>query len=199
MLINVDELAAAGVNPKSVLHVGAHHCEEAAEYERLGWPVIWVEAQKHLVDDMQDAGLNVINAAIWSSRKTLCFYQTSNGQSSSLLPLGTHLEHYPNIQIDLTYVVDTITIDDLNLNPDFLNLDIQGAELEALKGAERTLAGVNWIYAEISVEPLYQNQPLEHELTAWLCDRGFNQSLRVLTEYGWGDSLYVRSSLHGDY
>lgn len=192
MLISIDDLAAAGVQPRSVLHIGAHHCEEANDYNRLGWPVTWVEAQEHLVRIMQDAGLNVIHGAIWSSRKTLCFYETNNGQSSSLLPLGTHLEHYPHIQVQRTYVVDTITIDELNLTPDFLNLDIQGAELEALNGAERTLQGVQWIYSEISVERLYENQPLEHDLNAWLSERGLHQTMRAMTGQGWGDAFYCR-------
>lgn len=194
MLISVPELQALGVNPNRVLHIGAHHGEESQAYADAGWSVVWVEAQEHLARYLVDAGHNVINAAVWSEAKALPFYETSNGQSSSMLPLGAHLEHYPDITVTRTYVVDTTTIDALNVDADFINLDIQGAELEALKGATRTLTNVRWIYTEISTAELYIGQVLEPELNEWLHARGFEQVLRKVTPYSWGDALYLRKS-----
>lgn len=197
MLISVPELQALGVKPSRVLHVGAHHGEEATAYAQAGWPVVWIEAQEMLARNLTDEGHHVIHAAVWSEPKALPFYETSNGQSSSMLPLGSHLEHYPNITVTRTYIVDTTTIDALNIDCDFLNLDIQGAELEALKGATRTLENVRYIYTEISTEELYTGQVLEPELSEWLAARGFTQVLRTLTPHGWGDAFYLRN-INGD-
>lgn len=199
MLINWEQLEAAGVEPTLVLHVGAHRAEEDYLYSSAGAEAIWVEAQEHLAEELALSGYDVIHAAIWSEPTLLTFHTTSNGQSSSLLPLGLHRQRYPDITVTSTQLIETTTIDALNLQPDMLNLDIQGAELEALKGAERTLKNVQWIYTEISTEQLYEGQPVEAELTDWLEARGFKQALRVLTDYGWGDSLYVRSSRNGDH
>jgi len=187
-----------GVKPKRVLHIGAHRAEEADAYAAAGCEVIWVEAQKHLADELHAAGHKVIHAAIWSEPTLLTLHVTSNGQSTSLLPLSLHRQRYPDITVTSTSLIETTTIDSLGLTVDMLNLDIQGAELEALKGATRTLAGVQWIYTEISIEELYEGQPLEDEITDWLSARGFTQTFRALTDYGWGDCLYVRS-LDGDH
>jgi FkbM family methyltransferase len=192
MLISRDDLT--GVTPSLVLHVGAHTAEENDLYRHLGANVIWVEAQAHLAHDLERAGHHVIHAAIWSEPTLLTFHTTSNQQSSSLLPLASHAQRYPHITVTSTHTIRTTTIDSLNLQPDMLNLDIQGAELEALKGAERTLPHVRWIYTEISVEHLYEGQALEHEVTAWLADRGFEQTLRVMTGDGWGDAVYARTA-----
>ncbi|HEY7822639.1 MAG TPA: FkbM family methyltransferase [Acidimicrobiia bacterium] len=198
MLISLATLQGLGVFPKKALHVGAHTGEEAEMYAAAGCDVVWVEAQQHLADQLAEQGHDVRHAAIWSIPTLLTFHVTSNGQSSSLLPLSLHKQRYPDISVTQTHMVETTTIDALDVDVDFLNLDIQGAELEALKGATRTLPGVNWIYTEVSTEQLYQDQPLHDQLTDWLAARGFKKSLTVLTDYGWGDCLYVRSGLDGD-
>jgi FkbM family methyltransferase len=194
VLINFSTLWDLGARPTRVLHVGAHTAEEADGYRSIGADVIWIEAQKHLADQLRARGFHVKHAAVWSEPTLLTFHTTSNGQSSSLLPLGLHRERYPQITVTETDLIKTTTIDAFKLYPDFLNLDIQGAELPALKGATKTLDTVKWIYTEISTEELYEGQALEPELTDWLAARGFKKSLQVLTEYGWGDALYVRST-----
>jgi len=198
VLIDVDTLIAHGVRPDHVLHIGAHMCEEAPEYARVGWRVTWVESQQHVVDYMFDRGYDVLHGTIWDTRTTVTFYETNNGQSSSCLPLNLHTHYYPDITVSRFYNVDTITVDDLNVNVDMLNIDIQGAELRALMGAEKTLQNVQWIYTEISTEPLYDGQVLEPELTEWLSDHGFQQTLKTMTPSAWGDALYSRMDTHGD-
>lgn len=197
MLISVDTLVALGVNPKHVLHIGAHMLEEMNDYERAGWHVTWVESQQHIVDSLNDHGHRVVNATIWNENTTVTFHETNNGQSSSCLPLELHSIYYPDIIVTRTYDVQTTTIDDLNVDVDMLNLDVQGAEMRALQGATRTLQNVKWIYTEISNEPLYAGSTLEPELNAWLMDHGFEQTLKIMTPHGWGDAFYVRTETHG--
>ena len=54
-----------------------------------------------------------------------------------------------------------------------LKLDVQGYELKALAGAERTLAAVSYILVESSVKPMYQGAPVFTEVYAYLAARGF--------------------------
>ena len=69
------------------------------------------------------------------------------------------------------------TIDEIVLNhfdgksPEFLKLDVQGYELEVLKGAEKSIKGVQVILAEISLLDIHQNVPLLAEMVKWLSDR----------------------------
>ena len=52
-------------------------------------------------------------------------------------------------------------------------LDLQGAELQALKGGEHLLSKVSVIITEVEFSELYENQPLYKEIKSWLEDHGF--------------------------
>jgi len=182
------------VTANSVLHVGAHACEEAAVYNELGCSVIWVESDPFWCSRIAAMGHSVIQATIWSESIEMTFRQTNNGgMSSSLLPLGTHAKRYPGIVVSSSRKVHTCTVDDLGLLPDFINMDIQGAEYEALQGAENTLRDTKWLYLEVSMEELCQGLTSEPELTKWLASIGFIKLAQKNCEDGsWGDALYGR-------
>lgn len=75
----------------------------------------------------------------------------------------------------------------------FLNMDLQGAELLALHGATKTLDSVETIYTEVNKKQVYKGCAQIGELDKFLACFQFR---RVATEWagnaGWGDSLYVR-------
>ena len=189
MLISAERL---GVSAKRVLHVGAHEAEEAGLYAGWGAEVLWVEANPTLASRLTDRGFDVVAAAAWSEAATLTLHVASNGQSSSVYPMSRHTDHYPHIATIDTIEVPAVRLDSLGWQPDFLNLDVQGAELEALKGAVGILPYVRWVYTEVSAEELYAGQPLDTDVDAWLVGQGFRQEQVEWTPYGWGDALYVR-------
>ena len=51
--------------------------------------------------------------------------------------------------------------------------DMQGFELEALRGCESLLANFEWIYCECSFVELYSGQKLVADVIDWLSNRGF--------------------------
>jgi FkbM family methyltransferase len=55
----------------------------------------------------------------------------------------------------------------------YLKLDVQGAELDVLRGAERALGDVDVVEAELSLVELYAGQPLLPDVVAFLEPRGF--------------------------
>lgn len=57
--------------------------------------------------------------------------------------------------------------------PDLLKLDVQGFELEVIKGAESVLPQVSVVLAELNLLAIYDGVPLMHEVTEWLASRGF--------------------------
>lgn len=57
--------------------------------------------------------------------------------------------------------------------PSLLKLDVQGYELNVLRGAERCLETASAVLAEVSFREFYFGQCLFHELTAFLAERGF--------------------------
>lgn len=62
---------------------------------------------------------------------------------------------------------------------DALVVDVQGAELLCLKGAETTLAAARLLETEVSRTPVYEGGVLLDELREWLEARGFRLATRV--------------------
>ncbi len=75
---------------------------------------------------------------------------------------------------------------------DFINLDIQGAELKALKGADKILPYIKAIYTEVSTKELYKNCVLLPELDEFLEKNGFKRIIINMTHNYWGDALYIK-------
>ncbi len=67
--------------------------------------------------------------------------------------MGTHKELYKNVFVESIEERITTTLEDL-IPIDccfvFINLYIQGAELNAIKGLGSRLSSINWIYTEVN-------------------------------------------------
>ena len=103
----------------------------------------------------------------------------NRSDASSLLPITDACRVHYGLDDDGTLVVSMETIDSLSRErsmppPDLLKLDIQGFELEALRGGTDTLARTDAIITEVSFVELYRGQCLFHDLTAFLAERGFH-------------------------
>ena len=186
---------------KGILHVGAHECEELEEYEKYlsRQQILWVEAMPDKVDFCKRKYPNVrIECALVSDRvETVTFHRANNGQSSSILEFGLHQYQFPQVQYvssekRKTCPLSTI-LDKHDIPINFLNLDIQGTELKALKGMESYLPNVDYIYTEINTDYVYQDCALVKEIDGYLMQFGF---YRVETQlfHGseWGDAFYVK-------
>lgn len=205
MLISVSELSRNwAVTPNGVLHIGAHLGEEAQEYENFNWiPIIWVEAQpllvKQLESKFQPPNHRVINAAIWNEDNvSLKLHVASNSMSSSLLEFGSHASSYPEIQYVneievLTKRIDTLV--DASEMPNFLNIDIQGAELAAIQSLGSLITRVDYIFVEVNKREVYKECTKVGDLDSFLQDKGFKRvTTRWYVKQGWGDALYIRKS-----
>lgn len=102
---------------------------------------------------------------------------------------------YENIE---TIKVPTTTLDKLCLDNNykgynFLNIDVEGAELLVLKGAKRILGSeIEAILVEVQDEARFDGSCLKNDVENYLAEFGF-----VLVEYidtgkKWGDGLYVK-------
>lgn len=206
MLITVKELVKFwNIRPTGVLHVGAHLAEESKDYSSHGWgPVIWVEAQEKLANELRNsldpAANRVFQAVIWDVDNELKrFGVASNSQSSSLLEFSTHSKSYPDIRMVEYFEVQTTRLDSLLFEMpigNFLNLDIQGAELPAIKSLGNRINEIDYIYTEVNRKEVYSDCTKVEELDRYLKDFGFSRiATRWYLKEGWGDALYVRNSV----
>jgi len=183
-----------------VLHVGAHAGEENDAYLAEGVPqqnIHWVEAIPELCTELSKRLPNVIQGVVSDKVEMVEFKITNNFQSSSILELKTHLEAHPSINVVKRVWTTTTTLDtivkDRNIQANFLNMDIQGAELKCLQGFEENLKMIDYIYAEVNIKELYAGCAQLPELDAWLAAREFKRVEISMTGWGWGDALYIRA------
>jgi FkbM family methyltransferase len=204
MFFSMSELSQNwNVFPTTILHVGAHEAEELAQYELLQCErIYWIEAQPGKADALKQR-LNpnlheVIEAAIWDQDEIeLELIVASNSESTSLLEFNTHKASYPKIGESERFKVKTKKLESIignNAKPDFINLDIQGVELRALKGYEKRLSDVKWIYTEVNKKELYTGCAMVSEIDEYLSEQGFTRACtRWWKNDGWGDALYIRA------
>lgn len=205
MLISVDELHNLwNIRPTGVVHVGAHLAEESKGYERFNWaPIIWIEAQPALVEELKkklDPTINsVIEAAVWNKNGIeLELHIASNSQSTSLLDFGTHQSSYPDIVFTDSLKVKTQRLEEVLQDfecPNFINLDIQGVELQALEGLGSKIDRIQYIFVEVNRKEVYKSCTLVSELDCFLSNLGFRRvASRWYLREGWGDAFYIRES-----
>ena len=191
---------------KGILHIGAHECEELEIYKKLGVNennIIWIEAIKEKCIKNKNNGIkNVFNYLITNSdNKITSFNIANNYQSSSILNLHLHKKYHPSVKMIKSINIESITINKFfkenninNTNYNFWNLDIQGAELLALKGAGDILENVDILYLEVNNKEVYKDCCLVTDLDTYLSNYNFK---RIHTQYwndvcGWGDAIFIK-------
>jgi FkbM family methyltransferase len=105
------------------------------------------------------------------------FYVTDRQDSSSLLKPGKGQHDAFGVAGSQAIEVVVHRLDDcLQLSelpkPILIKIDVQGAELQALKGCI-DLEQANFVYVELSYVELYERQPLFNEVANYLSSRGF--------------------------
>jgi FkbM family methyltransferase len=206
MLIKFSQIVNRYGKPKGIIHIGAHLMEERSDYISQGlYNTIWIEANpkvysniKFVNDESNDE--RAFNYAISDEDNKLYeFNITNNGQSSSILKLDKHKIHHPQIHVsDIINIhskrMDTLLSENnININDyDFLNIDIQGAELLALKGFGNLLNNIKYIYTEINTNTLYEDCALVSEIDEYLSKYEFKRVETSMTEFEWGDALYIK-------
>lgn len=194
------------VHSKGVLHIGAHLGQEAETYQELGMnKMIFIEANpsiyNQLIQNIQKfPNATAFNACISDTESDVEFNISSNeGQSSSILPLGTHKNLHPDVSYTGKIQTRTVRMESIlqNINidgVDFLNIDIQGMELPALKSMGAYLHNFNYAYLEVNREQVYEGCAEIDEVDAYLLQFNF---VRKETNWvnGWGDAFYVKEGV----
>jgi len=191
---------------KGILHIGAHECEERQLYHSIGFnddTTLWIEAINELVIMIKSkiSNINIIQSVISDTDdEDVNFMITNNVQSSSIFNLKTHLTEHPHVFETQRRMLKTTTLNSLYDKYeipydkyDFINLDIQGAELKALQGASKILPHINAIYCEVNEKELYEGCGLLPDLDNYLSTYNFKRIAIKMTEHGWGDALYIKN------
>lgn len=204
MLISLHELVKKyNINFKGILHVGAHECEEIIAYEKYinRNKILWIEAIPQKVDFCKNKfqNLHIENAIVSDKIEKVIFNISNNGQSSSILEFGLHSYYHPTIHYINSFECETQMLKDIipkyDICYNFLNLDIQGAELKALKGMDYHLHNFDYIYTEVNSHEVYKDCAIISQLDEYLKKFGFLRVETKWTNCKWGDAFYIKTNL----
>ena len=187
---------------KGIIHVGAHYGEEIGEYVNNGiQEIILFEPLSECFDILQrkifdlNANIEGYQVALGSSPGTAEMYISDNEmQSSSILKPKIHLTHHPHVKFNGIEEVEVDVLDNFDTKDyNFLNMDVQGYELEVLKGGTGTLKHVDYVYCEVNRDELYEGNAYIQDIDDFLSKYDM---IRVETNWEgglWGDALYIKN------
>ena len=188
---------------KGVLHIGGHFGEEAGDYNALEKPVLWVEGVpeyfKVLVENINKfPRQRALNYFLSDSYEiSVPFYVTNNeGSSSSLLKLNEK-NPFKGLEISDVLRVETFCLNEIVSLKDIANydhwiIDVQGAEMNVLKGASEYLKFAKTLVVECSTYELYSTQAHFHQIADFLHGFGFIY-LYPIPEDSHGDVIFVNT------
>ena len=153
------------------------------------------ETLKHNVGDKQ--GVSLVNAALGNTvgKIEMNVESINQGQSSSILEPIIHLQQYPHIKF-----TDKITVNITKLDTfiedrekyNFINIDVQGYELEVFKGGSEYLNHIDYIMTEVNRDEVYAGCPRIEELDDYLGTYGFKRVETTWDGGTWGDAFYIK-------
>jgi FkbM family methyltransferase len=202
MLISFNQIKRKyNMNITGIVHVGGHHGEEIEDYINEGIQNIIIF--EPLLDNFQilqkkceklNADIVGHQIALGSEKKIVEMYVSSNDAlSSSILKPKIHLTQYTDILFDEKETVEVNLLDNYETdNCNFLNMDVQGYELEVLKGGIKTLENIDYVYCEVNRDEVYENNAYIEDIDKFLSDLNFERVVVEWTGETWGDALYIK-------
>jgi FkbM family methyltransferase len=126
-------------------------------------------------------GVRLHRLALGSVRANPQMHVFDRSDASSLLEMTREGSQRYGLRDERTVIVPLERLDDVVCaqslpQPDIIKLDIQGFELEALRGAGAALRGARAIISEVSFVELYHGQCLFCDLVGFLAEHGFSLS-----------------------
>lgn len=183
-------------------------------------PVLCEELNKK-----DNAGIHFYSYALGKSQEERTFYDTRHPMCSSLYkPNEALIDIFQNLEVarlKQTFSVQTVSMDYFaainKIGPvDFIKIDIQGAELDVFEGGKNVLKDVLVVVSEVEFVPIYEEQPLFGDVSAFLQKHGmifhkflglagrtvkpivFKNDLNYPSQHLWSDAVFIRDFLKPD-
>ena len=167
-------------------------------------------------------GLKFFPYALGEKEEKRKFYQTNYPMCSSLHePNEKLMRLYNNLSVAClknVIEIETISLDNFVKEQkigsiDFIKIDIQGAELDVLRGAVKCLKNVLTIISEVEFIPIYINQPLFGDVCSFLDSNDImfhkflglagrslipvtlENNINFATQHIWSDAVFIKNIL----
>ena len=186
-----------------------------------GSKVIAFELDKNKCDQLNSTakpGIHYFPVALGEKNEDRLLFETVHPMCTSLYyPNTQFLRRFNGMDVNMPKSVSSVHTTSLDefvqqagLTPDFIKIDIQGAELDVFRGGVKTLRSVVGIVSEVEFVPLYINQPLFGEVSSFLSEQKFmfhrflglagrtlspfvlNNDPCFATQHLWADAMFIR-------
>ena len=178
----LEDVSARGFIPRGIIDVGANR-GNWAKMAKTVFPdarVLMIEPQIEMKDDLEQLcrgreDLEYVQAGAGKENGELEQTIWEDLQGSSFLPQVDE----EKIKQGTQRVTKIVTIDDLLKDrdyffPDLVKLDVQGYELEALKGAQSLFGKTELFIMETSLYPYMEKMPITADCFSFMHERGYD-------------------------
>jgi len=192
-------------NP-TILEAGAQFGEDTQWMSQM-WPqgkIYSFEPSPESFAELQKVAAQLHNVtatqlALSNKKGEFSFY-LAGGASSLLRPQDSFNTDYFHSDLDHPITVQVITLDEWTKNNnvntiDFLWLDMEGNELNALQGASNSLKNVKLIYTEVNLQRFWNGCVMYDELKAWMENHGFMEIWSDITPNWHGNVLFINTNI----
>ena len=172
-------IKSKGFNPTTIVDVGVATDTEDLYRHFPSARYLFVEPLAEFEPSLQKLcqqynGTYMLAAAGATDGETTIFTASDLGGSSRFVTLEStdgayqmHPRTVPQFTIDTLW--DTLEL----TGPALLKIDVQGGELEVLKGAEKTLTNFEIVMLEVGMVEQYVGQPIFHEYVEFMAKRDY--------------------------
>lgn len=206
-------------NPDDVLvifDIGSLHCLESIEFSKKykNAKIYAFEANKEsykvCLENTKDIdNIIVINKCINDydgvckffpinpSKTVTTWFDGNRGASSIFKANGAvdHIEKYVQDEVEMECIrLDTFCKENNITKINAIWMDLQGAELLALKGLGDMIDTVNVIQTELEINPMYENQTLFSDVNPFLLNKNFSLISGNQTAQFGSDFIYVKNN-----
>jgi len=181
----VQNLFKGEAPPKVILEVGSRDLSDSIQFSEafpesrvIAFEPNPAQYKLCLEKSKNHPNIEVYDYACSDNEELIDFFvvEPNDGASSILEPMYTGsagIDQWSKISGIRARRLDDI-LHELGVESvDVIYMDIQGAELRALKGLGRYIDGLKILQAETSLQPYYQGQVLKNDLEDWLHAQGF--------------------------
>jgi FkbM family methyltransferase len=199
------DLLASKITPRHVIDIGANkgHWHNQA---RLRWPnshFILIEGNPECEDELRSTGAETYIAMLSDSFRVVQFYRRKGAPGCTGCSVyRENTEFYNDASIEpidaIAGTLDSL-LDDRELENLLIKMDVQGSELDVLRGAPKTLCKTKALVLEVSFSNYNQGAPLIDEVEKHVFDSGFKYECPlgdichpITREIIQQDRLYVR-------
>jgi FkbM family methyltransferase len=182
-LLQLEEVAYTrlrdqGFSPHGIIDVGAHKGDWIRSIRKIfpDPPALSIEAREEQRSPLnlicsELSGVQFVIALLGSEPRSAVEFQV-HGSGSSLFAERSDTSRTTR-QMQMRTLDDVVAADGRLKPPILLKLDIQGAELEVLRSADKTLSLAEIVQVEVALLHYNEGAPLSAEVIAFMDTKGF--------------------------